>query len=157
MCLIEMYLYNHYWTNRLFYSSLNLIFLTLQHDTRQFLRNTKIIVKECYLNVVSAGKECTTVLIPIVQHTKLNTHNTSSVSFHRSHLWRRVSSTLSISMAEAAVRGQRPGVTRLRIIASPHSLLLKRLLELCDLIMMWFLLFFFLPSSLETDMSDRHG
>lgn len=67
----------------------------------------------------------------------------SSISIHCSHLWRGVSSPGSISMAEAAVRGQRPGVTRLRIIASPHSLLLKRLLEPCDLIMMWFLLFFF--------------
>lgn len=45
----------------------------------------------------------------------------SSISIHCSHLWRGVSSTGSISMAEAAVRGQRPGVTRLRIIASPHS------------------------------------
>lgn len=71
----------------------------------------------------------------------------SSISIHCSHLWRGVSSTGSISMAEAAVRGQRPGVTRLRIIASPHSLLLKRLLEPCDLIMMWFLLFFFSLSS----------
>lgn len=71
----------------------------------------------------------------------------SSISIHCSHLWRGVSSPGSISMAEAAVRGQRPGVTRLRIIASPHSLLLKRLLEPCDLIMMWFLLFFFSLSS----------
>lgn len=39
-----------------------------------------------------------------------------------------VFSTQSISIAEVAVRGQRPGVTRLRIITSPHSLLLKRLL-----------------------------
>lgn len=70
----------------------------------------------------------------------------SHISIHCSHLWRGVSSTGSISMAEAAVRGQRPGVTRLRIIASPHSLLLKRLLQPCDLIMMWFLFsFFFFP------------
>lgn len=49
-----------------------------------------------------------------------------------------VLSTLCISIPEAAVRGQRPGVTSLRIITSPHSLLLKRLSEHCDLIVMWF-------------------
>lgn len=41
------------------------------------------------------------------------------------------------SIAEAAVRGQCPGITCLRIITSPHSLLFKHLMVMCDLIMMW--------------------